>query len=122
MATSFAKDAVRPVLDDVVLAIVARDQPVTGMDVIETLGDFGVVFSQGTLYPVLHDLAAEGYLDVRQRDSNEKLYTVADAPRVNRRLDNAQRELLSVAEFVADVPPVSERELTKADIFRNALK
>lgn len=117
MATSFAKDAVRPVLDDVALAIVARKQPVSGMNVIETLSGYGVVFSPGTLYPVLHDLAARGLIDVQEANSPEKLYTVADADAVDERLEAATRELLSVAEFVADETPTAEHELEASDIF-----
>lgn len=121
MPQALEKDPVRSVLDDVALAIVARRQPVSGKEVIDALNEHGLYFSPGTVYPTLHDMRDEGVLDVREV-TKEKLYTVADSEDADERLLDATRELLGVAEFVARETPTAEKELTEAELVRNALE
>ena len=45
----------------------ASQEPIYGNQILEELGQHGYRLSPGTLYPTLHRLAKEGYLEVRPR-------------------------------------------------------
>jgi PadR family transcriptional regulator, regulatory protein PadR len=51
----------------------ASEAPVYGMALIEELGRHGYQLSPGTLYPVLHGLEADGYLEHESRTVSGKV-------------------------------------------------
>ncbi len=59
----------------------ASREPVYGAGLLEELGRHGYRLSPGTIYPALHRLQTEGYLDVRKRlvgGKVRKYYTITD--------------------------------------------
>jgi DNA-binding PadR family transcriptional regulator len=62
----------------------ATQEPVYGLALIEELRRHGYQLSPGTLYPVLHGLDKDGYLDQESRVVSGKVrkyYTITDAGR-----------------------------------------
>jgi len=79
----------------------AGHEPVYGLALIAELGRHGYVLGPGTLYPILHDLEATGYLDREDRVVEGKV-------RKYYRLTEAGREALAevkgkIAELVDEV-------------------
>ena len=62
----------------------AEEEPVYGLALIEELKRHGYALSAGTLYPILHNLEAAGYLRREQAvvgDKIRKYYAITDAGR-----------------------------------------
>ena len=79
----------------------AANEAVYGLALMEELRRHGYELSAGTLYPVLHGLAADGYLAVERRvvgGKVRKYYTITSEGR--QLLDEAQAK---VAELVEEV-------------------
>ena len=68
----------------------ADKEPICGVELIEELGRHGYRLSPGTLYPILHQLQAKGYL-------NQKRQVVAGKQRKNYRITARGRKLLADA-------------------------
>jgi len=81
----------------------ASQHPVYGLWLIEELAEHGYRLSAGTLYPILHTLAARGLLRSRQRTANgriRKYYSLTSRGR--RALAQMRRRL---GDLVAEVLP-----------------
>jgi PadR family transcriptional regulator PadR len=79
----------------------ASQGPIYGVEILEELGRHGYRLSPGTLYPTLHRLAREGYLESSSRVVGGKVrryYTITDRGLVA--LDDARRK---IAELVKEV-------------------
>jgi PadR family transcriptional regulator, regulatory protein PadR len=76
----------------------AAEAPIYGLEMIEELGRHGYEIGPGTLYPILHNLEASGYLRSEPRPVNGKVrkyYHITDAGRDTlARLRPRLRELL----------------------------
>lgn len=75
----------------------AAQEPVYGLALIQELERHGYELSPGTLYPILHDLADEGYLEQEERVVEgrvRKYYTATDEGR---------RALAEVKEKIAEL-------------------
>jgi len=75
--------------------------PIYGVEILEELGRHGYRLSPGTLYPTLHRLSREGYLESSSRVVGGKVriyYTVTERGLVA--LDEARRK---IAELVDEV-------------------
>jgi PadR family transcriptional regulator PadR len=62
----------------------AEDEPVYGLALIAELARHGYELSPGTLYPLLHSLQADGYLEPEERligGRIRKYYSITDAGR-----------------------------------------
>jgi PadR family transcriptional regulator, regulatory protein PadR len=62
----------------------AAQEPVYGVALIKELGRHGYEISPGTLYPILHSLADEGYLTREERvvrGKVRKYYSITDSGR-----------------------------------------
>jgi PadR family transcriptional regulator PadR len=79
----------------------ASQGPICGVEILEELGRHGYRLSPGTLYPTLHRLAREGYLEGSSRVVGGKVrryYTITERGLVA--LDEARRK---IAELVKEV-------------------
>jgi PadR family transcriptional regulator PadR len=79
----------------------ASQGPIYGVEILEELGRHGYRLSPGTLYPTLHRLAREGYLESSSRVVGGKVrryYTITERGLVA--LDEARRK---IAELVKEV-------------------
>ena len=79
----------------------AAMEPVYGLELIEELGRHGYALSPGTLYPVLHELEAAGYLEREDRvvgGKVRKYYTITGLGR--QALAEAR---LKIGELVGEV-------------------
>ena len=79
----------------------ASQGPIYGVEILEELGRHGYRLSPGTLYPTLHRLAREGYLESSSRVVGGKVrryYTITERGLVA--LDEARRK---IAELVDEV-------------------
>ena len=80
-----------PLLRDIQLAFIrihilhhAAEHPIYGLWMRDELAEHGYDISVGTLYPILHQLEADGYLTSDQRvheGRRRRYYTVTDAGR-----------------------------------------
>jgi PadR family transcriptional regulator PadR len=71
----------------------ASQGPIYGVEIMEELGRHGYRLSPGTLYPALHRLASEGYLESSSKVVGGKVrryYTITDRGLVA--LDEARRK------------------------------
>ena len=68
----------------------AANEPISGVEIMEELGRHGYKLGPGTLYPILHQLEAKGFLSV-------KTAVVAGKRRKNYRITRAGRKLLQGA-------------------------
>jgi DNA-binding PadR family transcriptional regulator len=62
----------------------AAEAPIYGVEMIEELARHGYSLSPGTLYPILHSMEADGYLDSERRTVNGKVrkyYRITEAGR-----------------------------------------
>ena len=83
----------------------AAHRPVYGLWLIEELAEHGYKMSAGTLYPILHTLAARGLLSSREGLANGKIrkyYSITQRGR--KALTQMRRKL---RELVSEVLPVS---------------
>ena len=48
-------------------------EPIYGSQMIEALSRHGYTLSPGTLYPILHEMEADGYLDCKKETVNGKM-------------------------------------------------
>jgi len=79
----------------------ASREPVYGAGLLEELGRHGYRLSPGTIYPALHRLQTEGYLDVRKRlvgGKVRKYYTITD--RGLSVLEEAKRRIVELVDEV----------------------
>ena len=79
----------------------ASQGPIYGVEILEELGRHGYRLSPGTLYPALHRLAREGYLESSSKVVGGKVrryYTITDMGLVA--LEEARRK---IAELVKEV-------------------
>jgi len=79
----------------------AAEEPVYGLELIEELARHGYDLSPGTLYPTLHRLHSQGYLDCESRvvaGRRRKYYTITDQGQAA--LAEAR---LKIAELVGEV-------------------
>lgn len=79
----------------------AAKEPVWGVEIMEELGRHGYKLGPGTVYPILHQLEADGYL-------TSKTTVVSGKRRKNYRITTAGRKLLRDArsklrELVSEV-------------------
>ena len=85
----------------------ADKEPVCGVEMIEELGRHGYSLSPGTLYPILHQLEAAGYLTCTEATAEgrrRKNYRITKSGRTLLKEGRAKlRELF--AEVVEDRPP-----------------
>lgn len=75
--------------------------PIYGVEILEELGRHGYRLSPGTLYPTLHRLKREGYLESSSKVVDGKVrryYTITESGLVA--LDEARRK---IAELVKEV-------------------
>lgn len=62
----------------------ASKEPICGVDIIEELQRHGYELSAGTVYPILHSLAGEGYLESSAKvvaRKRRKYYTITEEGR-----------------------------------------
>jgi PadR family transcriptional regulator PadR len=79
----------------------ASQGPIYGVEILEELGRHGYRLSPGTLYPTLHRLTREGYLESSSKVVGGKVrryYTITERGLVA--LDEARRK---IAELVKEV-------------------
>jgi len=100
-AFAFDEGVVKHSLDELLLVLVALHGDGTHgkqlMDDLERL--FDARLSPGTVYPRLHDLEAEGAVDVREM-VRTKEYTVDDADAARERVRDAMHQHLAVGRFL----------------------
>jgi hypothetical protein len=97
-------DVVKGNLDAVLLALVANGAGDThGKGLMETLAEaFDADFSPGTVYPLLHDLEADGCLETREL-VRTKEYAVDDTDASKTRVRAAARQHLLLGAFLDQV-------------------
>jgi PadR family transcriptional regulator, regulatory protein PadR len=81
----------------------AAEEPVYGLAMIEELRRHGYVLSPGTLYPVLHGLARDGYLSREDRKVDGKVrkyYTITAAGQ--RALNEARGRIRELVDEVLE--------------------
>jgi PadR family transcriptional regulator PadR len=81
----------------------AAEEPVYGLAMIEELQRHGYVLSPGTLYPVLHGLARDGYLSREDRNVDGKVrkyYTITAAGQ--RALNEARGRIRELVDEVLE--------------------
>ena len=79
----------------------ASKEPIYGVEILEELGRHGYRLSPGTLYPTLHRLASEGYLQRRSEvvaGKVRKYYTITD--RGLMALDEARQRITELVDEV----------------------
>ena len=92
----------------------ASKEPVYGIWLMDELARHGYSLSPGTLYPVLHSLQEQGYLESDREVVNGKMrryYTIT--PEGGKALSIARervRELVDEIIYEKDVPPVSGKD------------
>jgi len=76
------EERVRKSIDYIIYSLL-QGSPCCGFDIIKSiLLHFNVFLSQGTVYPILYELAEKGYLNVRlQKDNKTRLYSVTEEGR-----------------------------------------
>ncbi len=79
----------------------AAHRPVYGLWLIEELAEHGYKMSPGTLYPILHTLAARGLLSSRERLAHGKIRKYYSITRPGRRALTQMRRKLR--ELVSEV-------------------
>ncbi|HEY7363212.1 MAG TPA: PadR family transcriptional regulator [Methylomirabilota bacterium] len=88
----------------------AAQEPLYGLSLIEELRRHGYSLSPGTLYPILHGLAAAGYLAQQDRvvgGKMRKYYSITTAGR--RALDQSRRQILELVREVLESGPSQPR-------------
>ena len=82
----------------------AAKEPISGVEVMEELGRHGYKLSPGTLYPILHQLEADGYLTVTATVVSGKRRKNYEITRAGKKLLKAARGKLRelVAELLED--------------------
>jgi len=83
----------------------AAHRPVYGLWLIEELAGHGYKLSAGTLYPILHTLAARGLLSSRERLANGKIRKYYSITRPGRKALTQMRRKLR--ELVSEVLPAT---------------
>jgi PadR family transcriptional regulator PadR len=81
----------------------AEQAPVYGLALIEELRRHGYELSPGTLYPLLHGLAGDGYLAQQSRvigGKVRKYYTITEAGRAA--LDDARAKIRELVDEVLE--------------------
>jgi len=83
----------------------AAEHPVYGLSLIEELGRHGYRLSPGTLYPLLRDLADDGYLRLERRvvEGRVRKYYTATA-RGRQALRTARAQIVELVEEVLGSP------------------
>lgn len=84
----------------------AAQEPLYGLSLIEELRRHGYSLSPGTLYPILHGLAAAGYLAQQGRvvgGKVRKYYSITKAGR--RALGQSRRQILELVREVLESRP-----------------
>jgi DNA-binding PadR family transcriptional regulator len=79
----------------------ASKEPIYGVEILEELGRHGYRLSPGTLYPTLHRLASEGYLQRRSKvvgGKVRKYYAITD--RGLMALDEARQRITDLVDEV----------------------
>jgi len=81
----------------------AEQEPVYGLALIQELERHGYTLSPGTLYPILHGLAKDGYLAVEDRvvaGKMRKYYTITEAG--SRAMVEARRKIRELVDEVLE--------------------
>lgn len=88
----------------------AVEEPICGVDIVAELGRHGYRVSPGTLYPLLHQLEAAGYLTARTRVIAGKQRRYYEATSSGRRaLAAAKVKLGELAAEVLEHEPAAKR-------------
>lgn len=83
ITNGFLEKFVKDELEIIILAMVSKE-PVCGTDIKKRIFEnFHVLLSSGTLYPLLHKLEKEGFLQSKLGFEKVKTYTVTDRERVS---------------------------------------
>lgn len=97
-----------------VLAVVVREQPISGSGVRRYFDRRGTPLSPGSVYPHLQDYAEEGVLE-RRETTKRVMYSVADREAVDRHLTAVAEDALALAELLAAGTAEPETVVTQAD-------
>lgn len=82
VANGFLEKFVKDELETIILAMVLK-KPMCGIDIKKGIyQNFNVLLSSGTLYPLLHKLEKEGFLQSKLGFEKVKIYTLADSEKI----------------------------------------
>jgi DNA-binding PadR family transcriptional regulator len=88
----------------------AAKEPIWGVEIMEELGRHGYKLSSGTLYPILHQLEAAGYLSAKTAVVSGKRRKNYQITKTGRKLLQDAREKLR--ELVSEV--LEDRDRSKS--------
>ena len=108
---SLAWDIARADLKSVLLALVAIHEPTSGKELLQDhLAAVSKQCSPGTLYPKLHDLEEEGYLERTDLCGREQRWMVANTEATEERLTQAAAQLTALAQLLQFAATASDGE------------
>jgi DNA-binding PadR family transcriptional regulator len=90
----------------------ADKEPTCGVEMMEELRHHGYKIGPGTLYPVLHELVASGYLKATEEVvAGKRRKNLRTTPRGRKLLAEAREKLVELAsEIVDDCDAMAERK------------
>ncbi len=88
ITNGFLEKFVKNELETIILSLVSKE-PMCGTDIKKSVYEnFHVLLSSGTLYPLLHKLEKEGFLQSKLGFEKVKMYTVTDREKVSNRVND----------------------------------